>query len=134
MFPNEVLDSSDGTVAVGDGKAISLEGELARPIHVNQIHFRCAQRDLVTEIFFNQVNDQVQVRCHGTAGNDIAFINNHLLLSELNARESSLKLIGKKPMRGCSLPVQESGGAQHKGAGAYTREMGSAVVALTNPV
>src|SRR5262245_21757439 len=30
-------------------------------------------------IFFNQVNDQVQVRRHSTAGNDIALINNHLL-------------------------------------------------------
>src|SRR6516165_8712664 len=77
MSSDKLLDSSDGTVVVADWKAINLEGKLARAIHVNQIHLRCAQRDVVTKIFVNQVNDQIQVCRHGTTGDDIAFINNH---------------------------------------------------------
>src|SRR6516164_138664 len=134
MSSDKLLDSSDGTVVVADWKAINLEGKLARAIHVNQIHLRCAQRDVVTKIFVNQVNDQIQVCRHGTTGDDIAFINNQLLLSEVNTRESSLKFIRKKPMSGCPLSVQESSGTKHEGAGTYTCHVGSAFVALTNPV
>src|SRR6516162_7575719 len=134
MFSNELLDSSDGTVAVGDGEVIDLEGKLVRVTHVNQTHLRCAQRNVVTKIFFNQVNDQVQVRRHGAAGNDIALINNHLVRSEVNTGESSLELIGEKPMGSCSLSVQESGGSKHEGAGTHTRYVASAVVGSTNPV
>src|SRR5215813_5129601 len=120
MFSNELLDSSDGTVAVGDRKMINLERALVRVIHVNQTHLRSAQRDVVTKIFFNQVNDQVQVRRDSAAGNDIALIHNHLVLPQVNTRESSLELIGKKPMGSCSLSIQESGGSKHEGAGTHT--------------
>src|SRR5215469_6166113 len=120
MFPDKFLGSSDGTISVGEGKTIALERELARSIHINQIHLRCAQRDVVTKILFNQVNHQVQVRRHSTTGHDIAFIDNQLLLSEVNTRESSPKLISKKPMRGCSLSVQEPSGAKQKCAGTHT--------------
>ena len=51
MFSNELLDSSDGTVAGGDGEVINLEGKLVRVVHVNQTHLCCAQRDVVTKIF-----------------------------------------------------------------------------------
>src|SRR6516165_6561560 len=134
MFSNELLDSSDGTVAGGDGKVINLERKLVRVIHVNQTHLRCAQRDVVTEIFFNQVNDQVQVRRNSAAGNDIAFVNNHLLLPEVNTRESSPELIGEKPMGSCSLSVQESSGTKHECAGTHTRHVASAFVGSTDPV
>src|SRR5262249_56329471 len=53
---------------------------------------------------------------------------------EVNTRESSLELIGEKPMGSCALSVQESGGTKHEGAGTHTRYVASAAVGSTNPV
>jgi hypothetical protein len=68
-----------------------------------------------------------------TVSKVIAFINNQLLLPQVNTRESSPKVIRKEPMSGCSLSVQESSGTMHEGAGTYTCHVGSVFVALTNP-
>ena len=60
------------------------------------------------EIFINQVNHQVKKRRRAAAGDNVAFVNNHVAFLKRDPRKSVPEFIRENPVGGGAFPIQDS--------------------------
>jgi hypothetical protein len=108
---------------VGNRRKKDAVRKLAGPVHVDEKRLRSENRQVMAEVFADEIDYQVQVRSGRTRGYNAAFINNEPIFAQPGIGKSLFELVGKLPMSRHLLAVEDSSLAKNECAGAKTGDV-----------
>src|SRR6266404_1052992 len=123
MLRDECLDFRNGGFIVRRRKRSNLEWKLAGSVHVDEEYFGGMHRQIMAEVFLNQVDHQIEERGCPAASNNVALVDNHVAFLQVNSRKSPFEFVREKPMSRRPFSVQHTAGAQNERSCAETGEV-----------
>src|SRR5215831_1608113 len=118
---------------MGDGRGKDAVRKLTGPVHVDEKNLRGVHGELMAKIFSHQIDDQIQERSSCAASHDITFINDDLVFTQPREGKSLFELVGKIPMSGRLLAVENTSCPQNKCAGAKAGNVGTVLKTFSQP-
>lgn len=115
---NMVLGTQDSIVAMLERRQELCKGPLRIARRVDQQKTRGGKHDARPYQTLNQCQTQVRPRQNAARRNDIAIIENHMLVGDINIWKALRQLPGKRPVGSHPAPVEEPARGEHEGTGA----------------